>query len=184
MGRRSKSSQSKSGSDQPGRREYTRLAVCIALMVATAIFIFSGCSSVSDVQEKLNEGKYLAFISGKFNTMSQAADALNTQLKDFNEDKLNDADWVSKTEGYMDTIKSGCGDIINYQNVPTAYADIHSNLVTLAGQVQSVMDQYKTGIDNKDFNTLAAANQSMASLSTSIDTYVQQLKGLLDTTNQ
>ena len=46
------------------------------------------------------------------------------------------------------------------------------------------MDQYKTGIDNKDFTTLAAANQSMASLSTSIDTYVQQLKGLLDTTNQ
>lgn len=79
---------------------------------------------------------------------------------------------------------AGCGDIINYQNVPTAYADIHSNLVTLAGQVQSVMDQYKTGIDNKDFNTLAAANQSMASLSTSIDTYVQQLKGQLDTTNQ
>ena len=84
----------------------------------------------------------------------------------------------------MDTIKSGCGDIINYQNVPSAYADIHGNLVTLAGQCHSAMDQYKTAIDNKDFNTLAAANQSMASLSTSIDTYVQQLKGLLDTTNQ
>lgn len=67
-------------------------------------------------------------------------------------------DWVSKTEGYLDTIKSGCSDIINYQNVPSAYAGIHANLVTLAGQVQSVMDQYKTGIDNKDFNTLSAAN--------------------------
>lgn len=71
MGRRSKSSQSKSGSDQPGRREYTRLAVCIALMVATAIFIFSGCSSVSDVQEKLNEGKYLASLSTSIDTYVQ-----------------------------------------------------------------------------------------------------------------
>ncbi|MDD2414163.1 MAG: hypothetical protein PHI94_03215 [Eubacteriaceae bacterium] len=149
------------------KKKFSAGILCgILVMVVLA---FAGCDQVSDSQ-------YVSFINEKFSSMTDQLNTLNTQFKDFSEEKLSDSDWASTTKKALDSIKSDCDAIINYDKIPDDYAELHQQLVTAATQTKNTMQRYEDGIDQKDFTVLAGANKAMGELSGTLSTYAQNLK--------
>lgn len=149
------------------------------VIIATLLFstIVSGCTT--NTNGTVSEAKYISFIVGKFTSMSAAAKGMDDQVKNFSESSLSDSKWVETTKGYIGTLTADCDEIINFQKAPESFADVHSQLVTLATQGKEALTEYSEGIDTKDFDTLRSANSKIAQLADSMGGYVQTLNAKL-----
>ena len=61
--------------------------------------------------------------------------------------------------------------------------DLHSKLTDVANQLKPAVTEYKTGIENKDYDALSSANEQVKTVAASLESYIPELKNLLGSQN-
>lgn len=149
--------------------------------VLVASLVLAGCGGRDSASGK---AEYLGFLGGQFTSMSGTVQKIQDKLSNFTEDSLTDKAWVSDMEKQLDQVDSACDAIIGYDNVPSDYSGIHSKLTEVANEIKPAVAAYKTGIENKDYDTLAKANDQIKNAAASLQASIPDLKSLVESQAQ
>ncbi|MEG0075325.1 MAG: hypothetical protein RR310_06705 [Eubacterium sp.] len=144
------------------------------LMVA---ILLAGCSQSDG---KVSKSKYLGFLMDKFTSMTASFETVKTNLANFSEASLSDEKWVTEMIGIIDKVNSECDEIINFKGTPDEYTNLQTQLVNVANEVKPALNEYKKGIQTKDFAVLSVANDQLNISMGSVDQYIAELKNALE----
>lgn len=156
-----------------------KLLVSAVVMMVSSLLL-AGCGGKDGPSGK---AEYLGFLGSQFNSMTGTVQNIQDGLSNFSEESLSDSTWVSNMEKQLSQVDKACDAIIEYTRVPDDYAALHGKLTEVANQLKPAVSAYKTGIENKDYSALQNANNQIKTAAASLQSYIPDLKNLVDGQN-